>query len=330
MSNLAQIPDYPLTFIPQQLERIWGGNQLHEMLGKPKKDFPVGESWEISAVEGFVSVVKNGRFKGKYLTDLINHYPEAILGNYVIENYGQQFPLLIKFIDAQQDLSIQVHPNDELASQRHQSKGKEEMWYIMDAQPQSKLMFGFNTPLRKKDYTDHLQNNTLEKVLHYEQVSNGNVYHIPAGLVHAIGSGILLAEIQQSSDVTYRLYDYNRRDNNGNTRALHTELALDAIDFSMRTSFQTIYDSQILNIINPVINGKYFKTSILNLTKSLTLQSHQSSFTIYIVVEGQVKCYCNQQNYLFQKGETFLLPASVSKYNLSPVENLCKVLQVLP
>lgn len=320
---------YPIAFVPQQIHRLWGGNRLHKLFDKPKNELPIGESWEISAVEGAVSVVENGVFQGKLLTELIDEYPIALLGESVVERYGKKFPLLIKFIDAKQDLSIQVHPNDQIAWQRHQSLGKEEMWFIMDAEPDSRLMFGFNTAIDQKIYTEHLNHQSLENILHYEKINKEDVYHITAGRVHAIGKGILLAEIQQSSDITYRLYDFNRLDAQGNLRELHTELALDAIDFIQPKSFKTDYP-KALNTINTMVDATYFKTNYLHINQAITLTLNQNKFSIYMVVEGKIESVVNAKHFTFNKGNTFLLPACITEAQIVPISGECKVLQVFP
>jgi mannose-6-phosphate isomerase len=322
--------DYPLKFYPILKERLWGGFKLNSLLHKEKSEQTVGESWEISAVEGSVSVVANGDLKDLNLRDLIYRFPLELLGQSVLDRYGKEFPLLIKFIDAHSDLSIQLHPNDELAMQRHHSLGKEEMWYIMEAEQDSRLLFGFNTLLDKDTYSKHLQEHTLEKVMHNEKVQKGDVFHIPAGRVHAIGSGIVLAEIQQSSDITYRLFDWNRLDDEGNPRKLHTDLALDAIDFTIPKSFKSNYQD-IENMENKLIEGNYFTTHFLNLSQNMKF-NHQfkDTFTIYIGVEGSGKIVANNHDVSIQMGETILIPAYIQQFTIIPDEGGMKLIQVIP
>lgn len=326
MSNKFQA--YPLKFHPIPQKRIWGGNRLVSYLNKPFNNDLIGESWEISTIENNVSIIANGVYQSNNFLDLIKQFPQEILGKEVYEKYGSNFPLLIKFIDANNDLSIQLHPNDDLAMQRHKSLGKEEMWYIMEAQPQSRLMFGFNHKIDKEVYFKHLKNNTLESILHYENVSIGDVYHIPTGRVHAIGKGILLAEIQQSSDVTYRLYDYNRLDENGNLRKLHTDLALDAIDFNIPTQFKTTYQIKE-NEINNIVKSNYFTTNIMYLNQKIDFDSivDKDSFTIYICVEGKGKIINDNFEVAIKEGESVLIPASMKQYYIIPETSL-KLLQV--
>ena len=224
---------YPLKFHPIFKDKIWGGKKIQSIL---KKDFSpldnCGESWEISGVPDSESKIKNGQLSGHTLNQVIREYKGRLLGIRVYEKFENQFPLLIKFIDANDDLSIQVHPEDELAWKRHKSFGKTEMWYIIQADENAELIAGFNKEMNKNLYMDHFHNGTLIDVLNREKVKAGDVFFIPAGRIHTIGKGLLLAEIQQSSDVTYRIYDFERKDSNGNTRELHIDEALDAIDYN--------------------------------------------------------------------------------------------------
>ncbi len=321
-------PNYPIKFIPILQERIWGGYKLHTVLGKEAKPLPIGESWEISTIPDNVSIVENGFLKGESLQDLIHTYKADFVGEKVYTNYGENFPLLIKFIDAKTDLSVQLHPNDDLAQKRHNCSGKEEMWYIMSAEKDSRLLFGFNQELSKDTYLNHLKNNTLPEVLHSEKIKEGAVYHIPAGRVHAIGSGVVLAEIQQSSDVTYRLYDWDRKDTKGKGRELHTEQALDAIDFSIPNNFKTKYKA-ILNSRSSVIRSPNFVTNILELNTLMRIETtHKDSFTIYMCVSGAGQISTKDFTTNIKMGETVLIPASVKNYQIMPESNYIKLLQV--
>ena len=255
---------YPLKFTPIIKDRLWGGDKLREVLGKNFKGSGIGESWELSGVTGDVSVVDNGPYKGSSLNELIQEFPNEMLGKEVIDRFGTEFPILIKFIDAQKDLSIQLHPGDALARERHDSFGKTEMWYVMDADPGAELIIGFKRDMSPGEYQQAMEAKTLPQYLHYEPVSAGDSFFINSGKIHAIGAGILLAEIQQSSDVTYRVYDFDRRDAHGNLRELHTELALDAMDFKKREDYKISY-SHLGNVENHMVATTYFKTSYLEL-----------------------------------------------------------------
>ena len=310
--------DYPIKFIPILKERIWGGDKLSRLFGKEKTNLPIGESWEISAVPDAISVVENGHFKGKNLQELINIYKADFLGEAVYDRYGETFPLLIKIIDAQANLSVQLHPDNQLAQKRHQSFGKEELWYIMQADKQSRLFFGFNKPLDQATYKKYLEEGRLQEVLHEEVVKKGAVYHIPTGRVHAIGSGIVLAEIQQSSDVTYRLFDWNRTDSAGNSRELHTDLALDAIDFTPVEHFETYYRTAN-NMFRDIIKTPFFNVKIIKLkTKKQILTTSVDSFVIYICVKGSGFINVESMQVPINEGESLLIPAKLKKYSITP------------
>lgn len=317
---------YPLKFYPILKERLWGGTKLGAVLGKELESDLVGESWELSGVVGDVSVLANGPYKGTFLTDLIDQFPEALLGKSVLERFGKEFPILIKFIDAQKDLSIQVHPNDELAKRRHNSFGKTEMWYVMDSDKDAELIIGFKENASKKVYVESLKNNTLTNLLNVENVSEGDTYFINAGRIHAIGAGVLIAEIQQSSDQTYRVYDYNRKDAQGNLRELHTELSYDAIDYSKKDDFKVSYE-QKMNVANPMVNCPYFKTNFISLSKKIRLDvPDRDCFTIYMCIDGDVLVENDFGSILIKKGETVLVPA-ISSYILLNSER-AKLLEI--
>lgn len=308
---------YPLKFYPILKERIWGGTKLGTLLGKELESGLIGESWELSGVAGDVSIVANGSFKGTTITDLINRFPEEILGKSVLERFGKEFPILIKFIDAQKDLSIQLHPDDELARKRHNSFGKTEMWYIMDADNEAELVIGFKEDISKETYVESLKNDTLTDLLNYENVSEGDAYFISAGKIHAIGAGILIAEIQQTSDQTYRVYDYNRKDAQGNLRELHTELSIEAISYARQDDFKISYGLET-NVSNPIVNCPYFKTNFISLNKNIHFDvSDRDSFTIYMCIDGEILIENNFGSILIKKGETVLVPAITSHILLS-------------
>lgn len=300
---------YPLKFHPILKERLWGGSKLNEVLGKPTTSEITGESWELSAVQGDVSVVSNGELAGSSLQQLIEEHPNDLLGKGVVDRFGKEFPILIKFIDAKQDLSIQLHPNDELAKKRHNSFGKTEMWYIMAADPKAQLIVGFNKEVTKEEYVESLDNNTLLDLLNYETVKEGDTFFINTGKMHAIGAGVLLAEIQQTSDITYRVFDFNRRDKNGNLRELHTELALDAIDYKKKDDFKVAYSKE-RDKVNTMVDCPYFKTNFLHLTKNQSVSTtDRTSFTIYMCVGGSVEVVNEYGGAQIVQGETVLVPA---------------------
>ena len=302
---------YPIRFKPILKERIWGGSKLAEILGKGANQDHIGESWEISGMPGDISEVENGPLKGQNLQELIDNYGEALLGQEVFEKYGSKFPILIKFIDAAKDLSIQLHPDDALAKMRHQSFGKTEMWYVLDADKGSELIIGFNRDVSPEEYQESIRTENLPDLLNRVLVDEGDTFLINAGKVHAIGSGILLAEIQQTSDITYRLYDYNRRDLDGNQRELHNDLALDAIDYTLKDDFRIAYENTA-DELNEMVSCPYFTTRYLKLEQDMDLDlSGRSSFSIYICVKGSAVLDSGSTKVEIKLGETVLIPASL-------------------
>ncbi len=319
---------YPLKFEPICLEKIWGGNRLKRLLGKKYSTKNCGESWDISGVEGNISVVANGFLKGNDLNELIEIYMGDLVGDKVYDQFGTEFPLLIKFIDAQDDLSIQVHPNDDLSKERHNAFGKTEMWYVVDVAEGALINSGFNQPVDREKYLEYLENGNLTDLLKYDEAKVGDVFFIPAGRVHAIGKGSLVAEIQQTSDVTYRIFDYNRKDDKGNFRELHTDLALDAIDFSYLDDYKTKYNAE-LNKSTEIVSCKYFTTNILEFDRVIEKDYNQlDSFVIYITLEGNYEVETEDGTEKVSKGETILIPANIEFLKLIPQNGAVKLLEV--
>ena len=320
---------YPLKFKSIYLDKIWGGNRLNTLLNKDYGKLPnCGESWEISGVEGNISVVDNGFLADNNLQELIEIYMGDLVGDKVFKKFGEEFPLLIKFIDAQQDLSIQVHPNDELSKKRHNAYGKTEMWYVVDAEEGALINSGFNQQVTKEKYLEHSKNGKLTDLLHYDKVDEGDVFFIPAGRVHAIGKGILVAEIQQTSDVTYRIFDYNRKDEKGNERELHTDLAVDAIDFSYMDEYKTKYSIE-KNKSSEIVSCNYFTTNILEFDNTIEKDYNQlDSFVIYISLDGDFEIEYEGGTVKVNKGETVLIPASLETFQLKPLTKKIKTLEV--
>ncbi|NER09179.1 type I phosphomannose isomerase catalytic subunit [Muriicola jejuensis] len=317
---------YPLKFHPILKERLWGGTKLAEKLNKPITSDITGESWELSGVKEDVSRVANGDLKGTSLNELIDQWGERLLGRSVMERFGSEFPILIKFIDAKQDLSIQLHPHDELARSRHNSFGKTEMWYIMDADEDANLIVGFNQPMTREKYVRSLEDRTLLDYMNYERVKPGDTFFINTGKIHAIGAGVLLAEIQQTSDITYRVYDFDRRDKEGKLRELHTDLALDAIDFEKKDDFVVTYERK-QDVVNPMVDCPYFKTQFLNLQKDLVRDTQsRDSFTIFMCVHGEAVIANENGSASLKKGETVLLPASSARIEIRT--SGCELLEV--
>ncbi|XCF07830.1 type I phosphomannose isomerase catalytic subunit [Tamlana crocina] len=304
---------YPIKFTPLYKYRLWGGEKLKTQLNKDYNENNIGESWEISDVKGDETKVANGPLEGKTLKQLIQQYKGGFVGESVYETFGEEFPLLIKFIDAKTPLSIQVHPSNELAKERHDSFGKNEMWYVMGADKDAELIVGFEKEIDKTEYQKHLENDTILEVMHHETVSKGDTFYIPTGRIHAIGAGVLLAEIQQTSDVTYRIYDYKRVDAiTGKERELHNDLALDAIDFTYHSHFKTDYKTEA-NTSNKLVHSPYFKTNFMKVDGTLEKDySALDSFVIYMCVSGGLELQSGNTSYLLKMGETILLPASLS------------------
>lgn len=310
---------YPLKFNTIFKDKIWGGNKIRTVLGKDFSPLPnCGETWEISGVKGNISTVAEGRLKGKDLVSLIDTYKQELVGKKVYEKFGNEFPLLVKFIDANDDLSIQVHPNDELAKKRHNSFGKTEMWYIFEADKGAKLNTGFNRKIDKETYLHHLESKSLNEILNFEEVAIDDVFFLPAGRVHYIGKGICLAEIQQTSDITYRIYDFDRKDDKGNLRELHTEQAVDAIDYNFYPDYKTKYEKALNKPVN-VVTCQYFNTNRLhfNVPQPRNYESIDS-FVIYVCVEGDFNIVYGNDNVSVKKGDSILLPASIKKVTLLP------------
>ena len=321
-TNSSDFVSYPLFFIPILKERIWGGDKL-STLGKNLPHGSIGESWEISMVENEVSQVANGCYKGMSLEDLIQQFSKEVLGEKVLAKFGKQFPLLFKFLDAKTDLSIQLHPNDALAKKRHNSFGKTEMWYIMQADKGARIILGFEKDSSAEQYLEHLKNKTLPSVLKSYQVAKGDVYFIETGTIHAIGGGILLAEIQQTSDITYRVYDWDRLDDQGNARELHVDLALEAIDYQAKET--KINYNHTPNQSNTLVDTPFFTTHYIDLTKRLEINKNSDSFLVYICTEGVCEIITAQGNYSLRKGQTVLLPAACTTFSLEGQATLLEV-----
>jgi mannose-6-phosphate isomerase len=311
---------YPLKFKPVFKEVIWGDQRLKTELNKDiPTDRKIGESWEVSAVKDNYSFVNNGFLAGNSLPELIEVYMGDLVGEKIFDKYGQEFPLLLKFIDANDVLSIQVHPDDELARSRHNSNGKTEMWYVIAAEEGAELISGFNREMDKDTYLRHLKNNTLPEILNHEKVKAGDVFFLPAGRVHAIGAGILLAEIQQTSDITYRIFDWNRVGKDGKPRQLHTDEALDAIDYEYYGDYKTHYELK-QNEASTLVQCNYFTTNVLEQDKPRQRDLIElDSFVVYMCMDGKVEITYNEENsVVMEKGETILVPAAIEHLAYKP------------
>jgi len=316
---------YPIKFAPIFKEKIWGGVKLKELLGKKIELNNIGESWEISSVDENVSVVLSGVFKGKTLKNLIEQHKEEIVGNSVYRVFGSDFPLLIKFIDAKTDLSVQLHPNDILAKKRHNSFGKTEMWYVIQKDHESRLVLGFNNGITATDYKKHLKEKTLPSILNNVPVTPGDAFFIQTGTIHAIGAGVLLAEIQQTSDITYRVYDWDRVDDQGKSRRLHKREALDAINFGFKGE-KMVFD-KIKNQSNQMVSCNYFTTNYLHLNTDKEINNKdKDSFVVYMCIEGEAIFSGYEFEEQVNMGETVLIPAALQEFDIKT--NNVKLLEI--
>ena len=320
---------YPLKFIPIVKDKIWGGHKLERQFGKNPDGLPnIGESWELSGCGQAVSVVRNGYLAGNTLAELTEVYMGDLVGDKVYERFGRTFPLLLKLIDANDDLSIQVHPDDEVAAQRHNSFGKTEMWYILDADKDASLIVGFAKDTNAEEYTQQLTDGQVEHLLQKVPIAKGDAVFIPAGLVHSIGRGIVLAEIQQTSDIIYRIYDYNRKDTSGKTRQLHTAEALEVIDYSANREPKIAYSPNRNHAVN-LAKCRYFTTNLLEFDRTIERDyAPLDSFVAYICVGGSVMLETDGEKTELVTGETVLIPAILNDVRLTPADGTAKLLEV--
>jgi len=314
---------YPIQFHPILKERIWGGTKLKTILNKEITSDITGESWELSGVKGDVSVVANGEYSGKSLNDLIAEFPDAFLGVPIHERFGSEFPLLFKFLDAREDLSIQVHPNDDLAKKRHNSFGKTEMWYVMQADFDSRIIVGFKNRSRREEYLFNLEQNSLLDILDTVKTKAGDAFFLETGTVHAIGAGVLIAEIQQTSDITYRLYDFDRTDANGNKRELHVDLALDAINYETTDTQKSYSDRE--NQPNTIVDCPYFHTSLIPVRGEFDVRTQGDRFRVYMCVEGHFSITHNHKKYDYKMGDTVLIPAALANFTIDGYGSVLEV-----
>ncbi len=310
---------YPMKFAPIFKDKIWGGNRIKTELGLDYGNLPnCGEAWMISGVEGNETVITNGFLAGNTINELVEVYMGDLVGDPVYEEYGLEFPLLIKFLDANDWLSIQVHPDDELAEKLRLGRGKTEMWYILDAEPGAELINGFKRKITREEYLDYFNKKKLPEILNYEKVEKGDAFYIPAGRIHSLGPGILLAEIQQSSDATFRIYDWDRIDAAGLTRELHTDLALKALDFEKYDDYKIRVEPQKNKTVN-LVDSPYFTTNLLEFDKPLKKDFEElDSFVIYMAVEGDVILKWEGDDVSLKKGEVVLIPNAIENLELYP------------
>lgn len=320
---------YPLKFYPIYKEKLWGGTRFEDILKRKDVEFEkCGESWEISAVQGDLSTVSNGYLKGNTLEELIEIYMDELVGEKTYDKFGVEFPLLFKFLDSNQVLSVQVHPDDEHAKKHHKAYGKTEMWYVVEAEPEAEVITGFSQDSSKEEFIQKVEQNRITDLLNVEKSPQGSVFYIPAGRIHTLGKGLLIAEIQQTSDITYRIYDWNRADSKGNRRELHIDLAKDVIDYKAHNDYKTDYTLEKDKSVE-LANSPYFTTNIIELTSKVDKDYNMvDSFVVFMCVEGEADiAYYGGEPTRIKMGETVLIPASLKNISLIPTQK-SKLLEV--
>lgn len=306
-------------FEPLLKQTLWGGDKIIPFKHLNTQMERVGESWEISGVKDNETIVANGPDKGKSLNRLVSEQKAKLVGEENYQRFGDEFPLLVKFIDASQDLSIQVHPNDETAHRLGKPHGKTEMWYTLESAPGAHLYNGLKKKITAEEYEQMVANDTIVDALAHYEIKEGDVFYIPAGRIHAIGSGCFVTEIQETSDVTFRIYDYKRKDKDGNYRELHIKEAAQCIDFTVLPNYRAGYEP-ILNKGVQLVESPYFTTAVYDLTEPMTLDySELDSFVILIAVKGEGAITCNGEQMTFKMGDTILLPATTNEVKVEGV-----------
>ncbi len=313
-----------IKFEPLLKQTLWGGDKIIPFKHLDSQLENVGESWEISGVKGNETIVSEGEYKGKSLNELVRELKGQLVGQENYQRFGDEFPLLIKFIDARKDLSIQVHPTDEIAHRQGKTRGKTEMWYALEPTPGAQLYNGLKKQITPEQYKEMVENDTITDALARYEVHEGDVFFIPAGRIHAIGAGCFVAEIQQTSDVTYRIYDFKRKDKNGNYRELHTKEAAESINYTVLPNYRAEYEPKKNEGIQ-VATCPYFTTTVYDLTEPMTIDySDLDSFVILIAVKGEGRLTCDGKETVFKTGDTILLPATTSEVK---VEGTVKFLE---
>lgn len=318
---------YPLKFKPVYKDYIWGGRNL-EKLNKSLPDGNVAESWEISCHKDGMSIVENGELAGKTLEEIIKEHGKEILGASIKEKFGDNFPLLIKLIDANKDLSVQVHPNDEYAILHENGEnGKNEIWYIVSCKPGAKIVYGLKEHVTKEEFLSSIKENKIKDCLNYRKVSPGDFIYIPAGTIHAIGEGIVIAEIQQSSNLTYRVYDYDRVDKSGNKRELHVDKAMEVINFNPMKNHEQEQNKVYIGKSSTrqcKIKSKYFNVDLYDINEEIKEVSDKNTFYIYVVVDGKGKINYANKSMDIAVGDSVLIPAGLREHSIEGQVKLLK------
>lgn len=309
---------YPLKFDLIYMSKIWGGDRIFPYKGMVTPSGDIGETWEISPMEGHESTVSNGALRGRNLVELTREYGSALLGQQVYDRFGGEFPLLIKMIDANDDLSVQVHPNDEYAQKNHQSRGKTEMWYLLDCTPEAKIFAGWKKQTNPEQLKEIVKTDEVMEYLDLHRPRKGDVFFLPAGKVHTIGAGCLILEIQEASDITYRMFDFNRTDEQGNKRELHIDRSAEVVSYEVNTKSTEVYDRAAHDHLETLVDSPYFRTSMLALTEDFDLPiADRDSFTVLFIEDGEVGLEGDGFDTLTAvKGETILIPAQLHRCHL--------------
>lgn len=319
---------YPLLFRPNLRTMVWGGDRLAKWKSLPAQDY-IGESWEVSTLDLLPSIVSNGMYEGMLLYDVIQHMPENFLGHRVVESYGSELPLLVKFIDTRDDLSVQVHPDDEMAHRLHQERGKTEMWYVIDAEPNACIYAGFRESITKEDFMRRIEDGSIMDALACHNVRRGDVFYIPAGRVHAIGKGVLLVEVQQASDLTYRIYDYGRLGLEGYPRELHTSLAAEVLDFQVYKEYKNPY-LDLMDKANLCLDTQFFSVRVVSITHPIHRNMLKyDSFIIQTCTQGtcRVRIRATGDEILLKEGFSSFIPAAIADYDIIPLTPSVKLLE---
>ena len=319
---------YPMLFEPNLHTKLWGSTHLTTWKELPSQPH-IGESWEVSAVPTSPSVITNGTWAGYTLNEVIRKMPEAMLGKAVATQYQNQLPILVKLIDTSDKLSVQVHPDDAMARRIHNQQGKSEMWYVIQAQEDACIYAGFQQELTPEAYAEKVANGTIIEALAKHEVHAGDVFYLPAGRIHAIGKGVLLAEVQQTSDITYRIYDYDRLDLNGEKRELHTDLAAQALDYTVYPNYRNAYQDQI-DEANPCLDTEHFSVRVLSLTNPMRRNMvPYDSFVIATCVQGQctIRIRSTHDEVSLREGFSCLIPAAIADYDIIPNTAETKLLE---
>jgi mannose-6-phosphate isomerase len=321
---------YPIKFSPVLNKKVWGGDRLKNKFNKDiKEDNPIGESWELSSRKERISIVINGEFKNKSLIDLIRQNRREVFG-LGSEKWGHEFPLLIKFLDINERLSVQVHPDDNYAMKYEKSLGKTEIWYVIDAEESAKIIYGFKKGITKEKFINLIKENNITSSLREIKVKKGDIIYIPAGILHAARGGILIAEIQKSSDITYRIYDWDRLGLNGKPRELHLKKALDVINFNNYKVNPRINNKSIkrngYKILN-YIKSEYFNVEIIKIERHYKRNMNGKCFEVLVCIEGKFEIIYNNNKDIILKGETVLIPACLGIFL---IKGKAKIIRVRP